>query len=913
MSNFALQRLHASIFVLGCALLPACGGPTAKEHQAQANLYIEQQDWPSAAYHLKQSIRQDDKNAATRLQLGLLYLADYQLDAAVKELRVANHLGSEEARVALASAYSWQGNYEPITRLNVAPSLTFEQQAELLMYHIEAALALQQQSVLDWYSKLAAVAPKSLYHHVAKAMILLSEAQPEAALGWLEQALAVQADDQRSLWLQTKTLYTLKRYNEANRSLQQLLTIAPDRVSYYLLAVDIAFAMADLPAAQRYIAEVQKRDPKQPQHIFNQAYLALQQQDFNLALRLSEQILAQGESYPARLVNGISHYYLGNWEQAYGQLQKTVDTFPNQHVVQQLLADTLMKLGKLEQSALILERAQWQQVAQLPLLLSLSSALIEQGSGVTGQRLLEKANRLVETEQNSANKAVVKLLQGDLEQGIAALESSELQGSEQGQQLLFDTYLKAEQWHQAQAIVDAVTSGNQLQGYTLFTRLKLAQQQPLLAEQSLQAAFEQTSQPALLYLLALSQHAQGKWHGAQASLERLANLAPIDQKALSLWVDIDLQLQQPEQAMQRLLATANQPLSLSNQWTLIRLSILQQQAESALSQLAGLSSTHQASAEGLWLSALAHVQLGHWSQAEQHLHNLLASHTLQQKYLALLAHIKLRQQAYEDLLASLLQYPLDQNGWYSELVVRLHIQLGHWRDVELSLARADGLTPLQKSELNAYLALTRGELSRANSAIQSQLAAGTWQPALIDLAYIYAIGQPVKAEKLITNGSGNFADQPDLLEAHAQLAWQRGDTTKAQQNWQRLLQLYPQHIVALNNLAWSYNQLGQVNMALPLIQQAYQLAPQNHQVIDTYATVLMAQSDYQQAIKMLEQISPSQREDVIWLHLAQGYLGLEDYQQAQVILQRFSGRTMQPAIKKQANALQAIVLMNQGI
>lgn len=899
--------------IVSCALLSACGGPTAAEHQAQARLYIEQQDWPNAAYHLKQSIRQDGKNAATRLQLGLLYLADYQLDAAVKELRFANHLGLEEARVALAQAYSWQGRYEPILRLTLPPNLPPMQQAELLMYQIEAAIALQPSSVQEWYHQLFMLAPDSLYHHVAKASILLSEGQPEAALGWLEQALALQARDQRSLWLQAKALYVLQRYSLAMEVLQQLLSIAPDRVGYTLLAIDIAFAQADLPTAQRLIAEVQKRDPKQPQHLFNQAYLALQQQDFTRALSLSEQILVQGESYPARLINGISHYYLSNWEQAYGQLQKTVDAFPEQHIVQQLLADTLMKLGQLDQAALLVERTQWQQVAQLPLLLSLSSSLIKKGNDVAGQHLLGQANAILEGKNDvSMQTGLVKLLQGDLEQGIAALEAHAQQHGDQGQLILFEAYLRAQQWPSAQGIVDDIITDNAIQGYTLLTRLQLAQQQPLLAEQRLQAAFEQNKWPDLLYLLAVSQYAQGKWHSAEVSLASWANLAPITQSGLSLWVDIDLQLQRPEQALERLLATHYQPLSPSNQLRLSRLLIQQQQPESALSQLAELVSEQQGSAEVLWLRALAHVQLGHRLQAEQALHALLSRHPVQQKYLVLLADLKLRQRAYDDLLATLLQYPMQQNPWYLELVARLQIQLGKWHELEQTVTGMNRLAASKQAQLKAYIALARGELSRANAVIQSQLAEGTWQPALIDLAYYYAERQPAKADTIIAQGERRFAEQQDLLQAQAQLAWQRGDIGHAQQGWQQLLKIEPEHTVALNNLAWSYNQLGQVNMALPLIQQAYRLAPQDHDVIDTYASVLISQSDFQQAVNLLRKIAPTARKEAMWLHLAQAYLGLEDYQQASAILQRLSVQAVQPAIRKQVKAMQGIVMINQG-
>lgn len=900
------------LFLACCWMLSACGGPTAEEHQAQADLYIEQQDWPAAAYHLKQSIRQDDKSPSPRLQLGLLYLADYQLEAAIKELRMANLLGREDARVPLAQAYSRQGNYEPITRLSIVPSLTKVQQAELLMYQIEAAIALQHNSKQDLYIKLAELAPNSPYHHVAKAVILLSEGQPEAALEWLSKALELQKNDQRSLWLQAKTLYMLKRYQEAQLTLTQLLSLAPERVSYYLLAIDVAFAMADLPSAQRYIEKVQKLDPKQPQHIFNQAYLALQQQDFTRALNLSEQILVQRDYHPARLINGISHYYLGNWEQAYDQLQKTVDIFPEQHIAQQLLADTLMKLGKLEQSAQLAERAKWQNVAQLPLLLSLSSGLIQQGETDIGQRLLIQADEIVELSNDKGmNKAIVKLLQGDLEQGIAALETSGL-GSEQGQQLLFDAYLRAQQWQQAQTIVDEVTAVNEVQGYTLLTRLKLAQQQASAAEQILQTAFEQRQLPPLLYLLAVSQYAQGKWHSAEASLKRLANLVHIDQAALGLWVNLDLQMQQPQQAVQRLLTTSYQPLSLSNQLTLIRLYILQRQAESALTQLAGLTNAQQASGEGLWLSALAHAQLGHWLQAEQHLHTLLANQASQQKYLMLLANIKLRQRAYDDLLTTLQQHPLKQNSWYLDLVARLQIQQGRWYDVVGTLVETNVLSQQQKISLRTYLALAKGEISRAGAELQAQLATGSWQPALIDLAYVYAEQQPSKAAQLINQGLANFADQPELLQAQAQLAWQHGDTLKAQSSWLQLLQQDPNHIVALNNLAWSYSQLGQHSAALPLAQRAYQLAPKNRDVIDSYAAVLLAQSDYRQALNLLEQISPTEREEAMWLHLAQAYLGLENYQQAGQILQRLSAQSTHPAIRKQVKALQAMLSMNQG-
>ena len=915
----ALRRVRMDIVsAILLLFISGCGGPSAQDHQVLAQQALAQQDWPKAAYHLKQSIQLESKQGSTRLQLGLLYLQRFELNNAIKELRIAKSLGVKEALAPLAEAYSWQGQYQEILQLREDSHASPTEQATLLLLKVEAALILEPFAVAKQYLEaLSQFGTDSSTWYLAQAYILLAQQQAELALPWLAKALQQDPINQRALWLQAKAQLSLQHYHDSAKTLKRLLAFSPDRVSYYLLAIDAAFAIGELDLAARYIDQVERLDPQQPQHIFNQAYLALQQGRFTQAIVLSDKILLQREDFAARLINGISHYYLSNWEQAYNQFTRTADQLPPDHIVQQLLADVLFKLGHVEESALLAEASNWQAINQLPLLLSLSSGLQQRGQIATSQRLLSRAQQLAQRSSDPQfNVGVIQLLSGELDAGIAALEVAvnEHNASDHGQILLFNAYLAAQKWAQAEQLALALFKqpNRQALSYQMQASLQLSRQQLGVAKETLQRALlAYPERPIFYVLLAQTYLLQRDWLAANSSLQRLLQLQPQHGLGLRMAVLIDLYNQQLSAAIERL-SQAQQlgPLSSRNRLLLARLLLFNQQADAALSLLMDFPHKQQASPEWQLLTALSHQRLQHWSQAEQYFTQLVSIQGLTSATLLPLAQVMLAQEQHSELLALLQRYPLLDSANYRALEIRLLIKLQQWPQAKHALQQALLALPAQSTRflmISMQLALARGETQKAITQLEALIQQAPQVQMILYLAHLYGDREPDKGQALLASGLKVFPEHVLLQQAQAQIWWRQGNRPAARLIWQQILTRYPNDIVALNNAAWAHQQAGEVVQGLTLIELAYQQTPHDPQVLDTYAVLLSDQSQFQQAIGLLERIPPIQRRYEQQLHLARAYYGNNEYDKAQSVLNGLNGSSSNTQQQIEVRALRAMI------
>jgi tetratricopeptide (TPR) repeat protein len=111
--------------------------------------------------------------------------------------------------------------------------------------------------------------------------------------------------------------------------------------------------------------------------------------------------------------------------------------------------------------------------------------------------------------------------------------------------------------------------------------------------------------------------------------------------------------------------------------------------------------------------------------------------------------------------------------------------------------------------------------------------------------------------------SGDRQESVDLLETwlegnpedsaiRLQLASRQlelGNNDRARQLYRSVLDSQPNSVVALNNLAW-LSRIDDPEAALAYIQRADDLLPNSSQIMDTYAMVLMAAGDVEEALAM---------------------------------------------------------------
>jgi Flp pilus assembly protein TadD len=148
------------------------------------------------------------------------------------------------------------------------------------------------------------------------------------------------------------------------------------------------------------------------------------------------------------------------------------------------------------------------------------------------------------------------------------------------------------------------------------------------------------------------------------------------------------------------------------------------------------------------------------------------------------------------------------------------------------------------------------------------------EPALAERAFLRATElEPTRAEAYVRLGdlyqiSGRYDEalskarealtkNPQELPAQMVMGVvyaRKGDVTKAQQVYEKILALHPRFALAANNLAWLYSEHGgDQGKALQLAQVAMEMAPEDPNVSDTLGWILYKSGVYQRAVGLLKE------------------------------------------------------------
>lgn len=143
-------------------------------------------------------------------------------------------------------------------------------------------------------------------------------------------------------------------------------------------------------------------------------------------------------------------------------------------------------------------------------------------------------------------------------------------------------------------------------------------------------------------------------------------------------------------------------------------------------------------------------------------------------------------------------------------------------------------------------------------------------------------GQNAKA---ITELIKSIQLNPEVYETYYHLGtvyYVTKDYNKAAEIYTRALQLKPDAVETLNNLAYLYAERNRnIDKALPMIEAAVRLEPNNASYIDTFGWVHYRLGNLEQALELLlraDQLAPGQGE--ILLHIGRVYLDMHKFESA---------------------------------
>ncbi len=148
-------------------------------------------------------------------------------------------------------------------------------------------------------------------------------------------------------------------------------------------------------------------------------------------------------------------------------------------------------------------------------------------------------------------------------------------------------------------------------------------------------------------------------------------------------------------------------------------------------------------------------------------------------------------------------------------------------------------------------------------------------------------GKEGEALSLLESGIDTYPDSLQLRLRIALLQQSAGDNENAKANYEKILDSMPKNTVVLNNLAWLYHETGD-ERAVTMARKAYDLAPENAAIVDTYGWIMLKAGNHEESLPILEKAHKLQPEsEEIALHLAEAYRAVGKNADAQRILEKF--------------------------
>jgi tetratricopeptide (TPR) repeat protein len=217
----------------------------------------------------------------------------------------------------------------------------------------------------------------------------------------------------------------------------------------------------------------------------------------------------------------------------------------------------------------------------------------------------------------------------------------------------------------------------------------------------------------------------------------------------------------------------------------------------------------------------------------------------------------------------------------------LYAKLELYVPAEVWYRRLFELDPTQIAPLATCLA-KMNRLPDALSICEGALA-GLGAPATASaVADVLTTGKPTtadyeRAEPILNAAVQAAANDPGLLLSIANVRLVQGRLDEAVSLLEKVVQLSPKNVLALNNLAMILSERAdQRAKAIQYIDQALDITGPRPDLHDTKAAILLYDSKPQEALVLLKPLTgPASTSPIIQFHLAAAYFGTKDLQQAE--------------------------------
>jgi putative PEP-CTERM system TPR-repeat lipoprotein len=894
------------------------GNLSADEHIERAKTFQSQGDLKAGILELKNAVQKDPENKQARWLLGMAYL-DLRLGGdAEAQLTKSVQLGISpaSARIPIARAQLLQADYQKILD-TLLPGDNDDKgiQAQILDLRANALLGLKQFSEgCALFNRAIEIDDSYGPAHTGRARCQYGDGLTSAALTSAERATQLDPTHLESWYLLGDLRRALNQNDAAIAAYDQALKIKPNDYDAIAFKAMTLLSMDRMKDAEASIKRLNAMRPHAHPTKYLKAYVAYQQGRNSEATNLLQQILKDSPDNPqANMLFGTINYAINNNETALSSFNRVLSV-AEQPEARLMLAATQVRMNANADADKTLAPLVAQGTNPKALLLAGQVAL-NLSNLDRGMAMLARANALSPKDTViRTTLAQNQILSGNT-QGIRGLESVITDKPDDSQAYLL---LAASQFSRGE-LVDA--------------RATL---------QKMAVALPKNPMPFLLegriYLK------QNNSSLARQAFERSLSVDPTFLPAADELAALDIRDNKPEQARQRFQKIlANAPDNLGALMGQARVARLLKDQKGQVAALQQAIKSHPKAIEPA--TQLVHFYLTQDKQPTQALdvaRKAASANNGNPAFFDLLGQAQLgagqAKDAVDTFTSVTNRAPQSAGAWYQ--LAWAQRAAGDLNSAVSALQKASRIAPdnieIRTGLAGIYILLgqqdnalqTARELqtlqpkSAAGFNMEAELAARFNKPELAlkaleqayrtitvpDTAATYHLAL-VRAKK--TDLANTVAQQ--WLNAHpkdtafriylAGLKLGANDPQGAITIYRQVLQVDPDHILALNNLAALL--LEQNDASAPtLAMRAYKLQPDNPIVIDTYAWVLVQQGKATEALPLLQRAAKAAPKlTSIQFHLATALARTGKQNDARVLLNNLLSAQASFPERAQASAL----------
>ncbi|WP_162846157.1 XrtA/PEP-CTERM system TPR-repeat protein PrsT [Seongchinamella sediminis] len=895
-----MRRLLIFAFL---SALASCGGSESSDQYIEkARQHLEASSYKAAAIELKNALRLDTDAAEARWLLGKLYLDTGEILLADKELRQARELGwsEKDVRPALARALLSQGKYAEVF------AFEYDDLPPLAAADILASKAMASTALGDSGRAASLVehalerAPESVEVKLVEARIFAMQGDSTGALIVLEEVLEAAPDEADAWNLKGELLLQRQELAEARDAFGKAIKHAPhsDNVRFKRGLVNLQ--LGEVESARADAASLLKTSATSPAGNYIQGLIDFQGRDYAAAISALSLAEPAADQLPRVLFYlGSAHFIEGNLDQAANAATRYVSLAPNSVQGRKLLANIRLKQRQPREVQELLQPVIDAQPNDIGALNLMANALLLDGKADQGLDLLARIAEL-QPDSPEAQVRLALMTPGTPEEAGRHLEAALAIDPEfqQAEILLVMNELRNENFEGAVAAAKAYQEShpNKVLAYNLLGRAYLAAERTGEASDAFAGALELApGDPAANLSLGKMSLDSGDAKAARSHYRAILEVHPDNLPTLVQLAWLEASEGNQEAMVTRLQQAIDaHPTALGPRLVLARSYFRAGELDKVTPLFATLGEMQRQALPVLELTAEVQLAQGEYEDAYLTLGQMLKASPATAQYHYLLARAAGGSGDATRMKQALLRaVELDPTHVPSlTALARLAMEEQVTADFDRYLQALVKIAPesTEVLRLQALAARRTGDAADAAKFAESAYAAGPSTQTVLELAVLQrAAGRQDRAWKLLHDWLSEHPGDTLVRLKLARYLLLEGDTRAANAQYQAVLDVEPDNIDALNNLAWNLR-LEDSSRALEYIRKAAKLAPEQAAVLDTLAVIEHLNGEHRVAYRNIQRaLTAAPGNPTISYHKAMIESALGDNDQAIVTLQALLG------------------------